>query len=405
MALLCAGCGAVTGLDVAGGAAGGGEGAGQPGTLTPAPCQEVRSWTLYAGPDDAYGAAAVTNAGTVGLLFWSDAPMARELRFTTIDFSSPTMISSWVTLTATPVMSQSGIAWSGGAFHAAWIDDAARVHVGRLGTGALESDVVVGNAAGYVSATLGKTGGGKLAVSWNDQENIGLFLATSADGVTFGPPQVLSTVETPTALSIAPASSGAAIAWSAEEHSPDHSELHFTLTGEDGAPVIADEQLTHHDMRYVYDVGLVSGRDRFVIATTDSRVDIGNVPLYSTTVSPEGVPAGSDQRLTFSGQHEALDAVFDGASVALGYDEYDTGGSQIFLRQLDAATGADLFGALQVSHADHLEFGCCTDTRSTTLATDGDGRVLVIWSESEARPGGDEAFSLKASLLDCASRE
>jgi len=405
MALACAGCGAATGLDVAGGAAGGGgDGAGPPRSLAPAPCQVVSSWTLYAGLDDAYGAAAATNDGAVGLLFWSDSPMSRELRFTRLDFSAPQVISSWITLTATPIITEAGIASLGGAFFAAWVDETSRVHVGRLGEGALESDVVVGASLGLVSATLGKTGGGRLAVSWNDEQTGALYVATSADGVAFGAPEVLSTVGTPTALSIAPAPAGAGVAWSAHEHSPDHSELHFALVGEGGAPVVADQQLTHHDGRYVYDVGLASGGDGFVVATTDSRVDIGSVPLYSTTVSLEGAPAGADQRLTYAGEHEDLDAVFDGASVGLGYDEYETGGSQIFLRQLDAASGADLFGALQVSHAQYLELGCCTDTRYTTIATDGDGRLLVIWSEVEARAGDDYAFSLKASLLDCAWR-
>jgi hypothetical protein len=169
----------------------------------------------------------------------------------------------------------------------------------------------------------------------------GGHLATSTDGVTFGAPSTLATSYMLHALSIPPAPAGAAVAWSASFQEPDHSDLHLAVAGEDGAPVVADTALTHHK-RYVYDVGLA-------------------------------------------------------------YDQYDDGGTQIYLRQLDG-TGADLFGAFQVSHATYLEYGCCTDTRHATLATDGDGRSLVLWSEVEARPAGDSAFSLKAALLDCATR-
>jgi hypothetical protein len=150
-------------------------------------------------------------------------------------------------------------------------------------------------------------------------------------------------------------------------------------------------------------VGIVQTADSLVIATTDSREDIGHVPLYATSLSLDGVPAGVDTRLTFAGEHDDLDAVFDGAGVDLAYDQYDDGGSQIYLRQLDG-TGADRFGAGQVSSAKTLEFGCCTDTRDAMLATDGDGRLLVIWSEFDDRPAG-QGFSLKASGLDCAMRE
>jgi hypothetical protein len=397
----------VSGLDVGGGGA---TTSAPAPTLSPQPCQPVSSWTLYAGLDDAYGAAVVADAGRAGLLFWSDDLAGpRDLRFTRIDLLAPTTIDTWITLTSTSLITQAGVAVLHGAFHAAWVDEAARVHVGRLGAGALETDVVIAGALGLVSVALGKTAGGKLAVVWNDEQAGALFAATSADGASFGAPVVVSMDGAPFALSVAPAPAGAAVAWSAHYQSPDHSELHFALLGEDGAVVVPDAQLTHHDSRYVYDVGLARAAtptgDRFVIATTDSRVDIGSVPLYSTTVSTAGVPAGMDTRLTHKDEHEALDVAFDGASVGLAYDEYhNPGGSQIFLRQLDAS-GADLFGPTRVSHATYLEYGCCTDTRAATLATDGDGRQLVIWSEVEARPGDDSAFSLKAALLDCAARE
>jgi hypothetical protein len=229
-----------------------------------------------------------------------------------------------------------------------------------------------------------------------------LHVTTSADGATFGPATTLPTSGVPAALSVAPAPAGVAIAWSAGFMTPDHSELHFALAGEDGAAIVPDTALTHH-LRYVYETGIARASSRFVIATTDSRDDIGNVPLYSTTLSLSGVYSGVDTRLTFSGQHEGLDAKFDGAAVALAYSEYDTGGSQIFLRQLDT-TGADLFGPFQVSHASYLEFGCCTDARVPLVATDGDGSLMVLWSEVEQRPGGKSGFDLKAALLACASR-
>src|SRR5262249_20189258 len=151
LALACSGCGAVTGLDVGGGSAAGG---GPTASIAPAPCETVSTRTLYAGPDSAYGAAAVADQGTVGLLFCSDDPVAyRGLRFARLAFLSPQPIDTWIPLiTGSPIITQAGVAAMGGAFFAAWVDETGFVHVGRMGKGALDTDVIVGGSPGLDAA-------------------------------------------------------------------------------------------------------------------------------------------------------------------------------------------------------------------------------------------------------------
>ena len=131
------------------------------------------------------------------------------------------------------------------------------------------------------------------------------------------------------------------------------------MLSSDDVITVPDRALTDHP-NYGYTVAAAHGAGGFVVATTDSRVDIGGVPLYSTTVSEAGVYGGHDTRLTFAGEHDDLDLAFDGAAFGLAYDEHLGEGSQVYLRQLDAS-GADLFGAYPVSDATYLEFGCCTE--------------------------------------------
>ena len=379
----------------------GAEGRGVAGSfeIEAAPCQKRDAWTVYTGPDDAVAQSLSLGDRTNGLLWWSDTIGGpRELRFSEIDAANP-VIKESVTLTSSSLITTARVVRHDGVFVAAWVDAQLAVHVGRLSGQTLASDTVVAQNTDLTEIGLGHTASGRLVVGWSSFQGT-LTVATSPDGVVFSTPSTIGGAGFGRAISIAEANAGAAIAWSAFFQNPDQSNLHFALVRDDGAAVVPDTALTHHD-RYVYDVALMRGKDSFAIATTDSRVDIGNVPLYATSVSLDGKPSGVDHRLTFSGGHEFLDGAFSGAAFGVVYDEHDGIGTQVHIRQL-APDGADLFGAFQVSSATYKRYDCCTDTRYAQVASRRDGSFLVVWSEVEARAGGGAAFSLKAAALDCA---
>jgi hypothetical protein len=315
-------------------------------------------------------------------------------------------VDTWVPLGSNPLITGAGVTSFASGFAAAWVDEGG-AHAGTFSNGAIDSAAVLDPNPQLDSATIGTTHNGKVVVAWSglDPASAPLVAGGGSNPTELTGPLVVSTVGQASSLSMAPSPGGGmALAWSAGFQSPSHSELAFVMLDEDGGALKSFEMLTNHPSRYVYDAALAAGASRFLIGTTDSRVDIGEVPLYSTTLALDGTANHDDRRLTFSGEHDGVALAYDGASFGFAYDEYQlaTNGSQVYLRQL-GEDGADLFAAFQVSHANYQQFGCCTRAQNAKVASDGEGHFLVVWSEDTARAEGD-AFSMKAAWMECAHR-
>ncbi len=390
------GSGGTAGVGGSGGTAGVGGSGGTSG-LTAKQCVVTERMTMVAADDDAVtGRLAPGSDGTLGLTWWHDGA-TRDLRLSLPPFDAP-MFAGFIPLTTSPLLSGHGlVAFDSGHVVAYRDTNDGTVHVVRVIAGAIASDTAVATAAG-IDVGLGVSSGGRLIVLYrNDTE--ALVAQSSPDGLKFGAPALVDGGAIFSHFSTQPVPGGLAVAYVRTTSSPSHSDLRFALVSDDGEVTMPGTALTQHD-KYVYDVSLVAGEGLLGMATTDSRADILSVPLYFTTISQDGQSPTEGTRLTFSGHHELLDMTYTGAAFALAYDEHDGVGSQVWVMQVNK-NGDKLFDPLQVSQATYLRYGCCTDTRYARIASTGDGRALVVWSEVEAAPSGD-AFQLKAAMLDCA---
>lgn len=106
--------------------------------------------------------------------------------------------------------------------------------------------------------------------------------------------------------------------------------------------------------------------------------------------------------LTEGELHPELDAVFDGASTVVVYDDARGQRSQIFLRQLDG-TGVQRFEPVQVSYAEAVSPSCCARATGPRATTDGDGHVTVYWAEAASVAKEDEQTVVKAARFTCAT--
>lgn len=394
----------------------GGSGSTEGPELEPGPCAVTSRFTLFEELDDGYVSALSRNGDELGVLLWVD-PIAgsRHLRFGQTSLSSPTPFEGTPPLVESPLVSDVGLVPSSPAtdrppsFHAAWAEsnpatEGFAIHVGRVRGDVLVSDSVVAVSPSSRDVGLGRTGGDRYLVNWVGEaegpDGHELLAAASDNGEDFGEPHLIATTGTPYAATYTTLDDGAAMAWIARLSNPSRTALHFARLDEQAAAIAPMLALTNHD-RYVYDVALVRGATILGIGTTDSRVNIIDVPLYYTAIGLGGDEPTAGLRLTDQYPHEYLDMAWAGASFGMAYDEHDGANAEIWFRQLDEDGGL-LFDPIQVSDATFVQWDCCTATRHAHVVADVvPGRFIVAWSELWARGDEADAWGVKAAVVDC----
>lgn len=354
---------------------------------------------VVARDTDAYPVALVWREDEIAMLWCEGNP--RELHWSSFPAEKPFSVSQSQSLKLySEAAMVGGLVAFGGGYAAVWPTQSGtdrQAKVGLIEGGKLVSETSLPVTSYVFGVGAGVTETKRLVVAWGT--GTAVEYATSADGKSFSTPQLLP-AEVNKELSLATVPGGLALSWVSVIQKPSRAALYFALIDSAGKIKVPATELTSHK-RYVYDTALALGAQRLGIATTDSRVDILSVPLYLTTIDPDGSNPGEGTRLTHQHEHELIDMAWDGSRFGLVHSEYRHGlGSQIHLMQLDEQAG-QLFKPLQISAATYKEYGASTRVEFPKIVSDGAGRFFVAWSEAVDRGDGKGRFVVKAAAVDC----
>lgn len=376
-----------------------------PAPRGPAQCRLQQRMTVVSADDDSFVVAAAADGERFGVL-WLHEGDPWNLRFRSFALDGTPLHRIHV-LALPLTRPQAALVVHDGAFVAAWSDLGAadRIRVTTFADGEIARDVTIaGTARGSdPGLAIGEDGG--LVLSWVNELVEGRSQRAAAvshdGGASFDMAAAIAESTARISFASSTALPGAiAHAWVARTISPNRSALMYTRRDASGG---APNPLTlvEHD-RYIYDTAIAVSAGRVAIATTDSRVNIGNVPLYLTLLEPDGTLIAEGIRLSDDHGHEGLDMAAGTRSFVILADAFvgAEAENRAYVRQFDL-DGRPLFEPLQLTAAE-LPPGTRLrqDPRLVALGPD---RYLAVWGERTARPQARTRYDLIAGIVDCSA--